>query len=370
MANDKQAAVAADAATRTHNEPDALRDVPEPKLDWMGSTSQWHTRALPGEHGLRLGDINIGIYGEVPEYWPDRTRRPRGATRRPGVPPLPYNLRHKHELWADCAADLYEEAIQRRWIPATDVPWDTLAPLPEDVERSVCQVLTELSQCANVELETIAAWQDQMSYGYHEVKQYLATATFDCARHMEALRKRMLSNGGGIGLESRGFMNRMVLESRGGWTEAVLYMYLLRGTFLMTVYRYLLNYAHNDAERTIYGYMIQDHARHMAYGLDHLRYAVAHTDDGARICTTLLNIGEMTMVRELKEPVLRSALAIIFAEGVKDAASTGGQVWYALVDDFLREYLAHCDWIGINRDQLLVPMLRAYLSEDPSEVHG
>ena len=36
-------------------------------------------------------------------------------------------------MWADCAADLYEEAIQRRWIPATEVPWDYLEELPEDV---------------------------------------------------------------------------------------------------------------------------------------------------------------------------------------------------------------------------------------------
>ena len=148
------------------------------------------SRVKPGEHGLRIGDLNVGIYGEVPEVWEDQTRRPRGALPRPGVPPLPYNLRNKHQMWADSAADLYEEAIQRRWIPATDVPWDTLKPLPEDVERAVCQVCTELSQYANTEIEIITYWQDQMSYGYYEVKQFLATATFDCARIIEALRKR------------------------------------------------------------------------------------------------------------------------------------------------------------------------------------
>ncbi len=359
--SDQSTPAAADKATRTHNEPDALREVPEPKLDWMGTTAQWHTRATPGEHGLRIRDINIGIYGDVPEYWEDRTRRPRGATKREGVPPLPYNLRHKHEMWADSAADLYEEAIQRRWIPATDIPWEALEPLPVPVERAVCQVLTELTQYANVELEAITYWQDQMSYGYYEVKQFLATATFDCARHIEVLRKRMLSNGGGIGLESRGFVNRMVLESRGGWTEAAVYLYLLRGSFAMQLYRYLLNYAHNETERQIYGRIIQDQARHQAYGLDHLKYSISSRPESGKICTTLLNIGEMMFSRELNEPVLRSALAVIFAGGVENAASEGAEVWYALVNDFLHDYLAYCDWLGINRDALLSPALRPYL---------
>ena len=193
-------------------------EIAKPTYKWKGLSNQWDTRVEPNEHGLRLGDLNVGIYGEVPEYWDDQTRRPRGSVSRPGIPPLSYSLRYKHDVWADCAADLYEEAIQRQWIPATDVPWDTLEPLPEEVEKSVCQVCTELSQYANSEIEIISHWQDEISYGFHEVKQYLATVSFDCARHVEALRKRALSNGGGLGVESRGVANRMILQSSGGWT--------------------------------------------------------------------------------------------------------------------------------------------------------
>ena len=256
----------------------AVEGVPVPTFEWMGLTAEWGTRVRPGEHGLRLGDLNVGIYGEVPEVWEDQTRRPRGALPRPGVPPLPYNLRSKYQMWADSAANLYEEAIQRRWIPATDVPWQTLKPLPEDVERAVCQVCTELSQYANTEIEIIAYWQDQMSYGYYEVKQFLATATFDCTRLIDALRKRALANGGGLGVECRGLVNRMILESRGGWTESAAYQYLMRGTFTMHVLTGLLTAAHNDAERFIFSKAIEDHARHMTYGYDHLKYAVAHHD--------------------------------------------------------------------------------------------
>ncbi len=200
---------------------------------------QWGTRVKPDKHGLRLGDLNVGIYGEVPPVWTDQTRAPRGAVSRRGVPPLGYAIRDKVDLWADSAADMYEEAIQRRWAPATSIPWSTIEPLPDDVERAICQVCTELSQYANADVESVTHWQSQMAYGYHEVKQFLATVSFDGARHMEVFRKRALCNGGGLGLEGPGEVNRMILESRGGWTEAVLYLFVMRGLFTQTMYRYL-----------------------------------------------------------------------------------------------------------------------------------
>ena len=62
--------------------------IAQPTYKWKGLTNQWDVRVEPNEHGLRLGDLNVGIYGEVPEYWEDQTRRPRGAVGRPGIPPL------------------------------------------------------------------------------------------------------------------------------------------------------------------------------------------------------------------------------------------------------------------------------------------
>ncbi|HTO56648.1 MAG TPA: hypothetical protein VMJ74_02585, partial [Pseudomonadales bacterium] len=333
----------ADAAAQS------VEGVPEPTYEWMGLSAEWGVRIKPGEHGLRIGDLNVGIYGEVPEVWDDQTRRPRGALPRPGVPPLAYNLRAKHQMWADSAANLYEEAIQRRWIPATEVPWESLKPLPEDVERAMCQVCTELMQYANTEIEIITYWQDQMSYGYYEVKQFLATATFDCARIIEALRKRALANGGGLGVEGRGLVNRMILESRGGWTESAVYLYLIRGTFTMHVLRGLLNAAHNDAERMIFAHAIEDQARHLTYGYDHIKYAIAHRTGEADIIQTLLSLGEVMMGAELEESTIKPALAIVFGGGIAGGRTVGMETYLHLVGDFVRNYLAVCEWIGVPR---------------------
>ena len=46
--------------------------VPEPGYKWMNRSNQWDTRVKPGKHGLRLGDLNVGIYGEIPEQWQDQ----------------------------------------------------------------------------------------------------------------------------------------------------------------------------------------------------------------------------------------------------------------------------------------------------------
>ena len=342
-----------------------LTAVPEPKYDWMNKSRQWGVRVKPGKKGLTLGSLNVGIYGEVPTDWPDQSRNPRGAIPRHGMPPVGYAVRDKAAMWADGAADLYEEAIQRRWAPATDVPWDSIEPLADDVEHAVCQVCTELCQYANVDIEAISSWQHQMAYGYHEVKQYLATATFDAARHYEAFRKRALYNGGGLGLEGPGEVNRMIIESYGGWTETVAYLFLLRGTFTMTMLRYLERFAHNDAERYIYARVIEDKARHLAYGIEHLQYSIAHIQHQAGVLATVLFVGDRIFARDLRDPVLREALAIIFGNGIEGARATGLDTWDAMMRDFMSSLQETCAWLGIPRSAAGMPeAMRQYLPPD------
>lgn len=327
----------------------------QPKYGFTPKSNQWGTRVLPGKHGLRLGDLNVGVYGEIPDRWDDQTRNPRGAIAKKGVPPVGYAIRDKADLWADCAADLYEEAIQRRFAPATDVPWHSVKPLPPVLERAICQVLTELCQYTNCDVETISQWQHQMAYGYHEVKQYLATATFDAARMHEAFRKRALCNGGGLGLEGPGEVNRMILESRGGWSEAVTYLLLMRGTFMQVMLRYLERHAQNDAERVIYRFSLEAKARQLTYGVDHLRYSIAHDDDRRQVMQMLFFVGDRIWAREQADHVLREALSIVFAGGLENAEGEGLATYNRMMRDFMNEYVGICDWLGVKRDLATMP---------------
>lgn len=338
----------------------------QPPLDlsWKTMTIQWGTRArLHKDAGLTLDATNVGAYGEIPEYWHDRTRSPRGAYNPTGAVAASiggYYLRNKSDLWADTAAELYEEAISRRWSSAESIPWSACRGLREDVELAVCQISTELSQQASIEAEVISGWQQQMSYGFHEVKLFLATETFDAARHFELFRKRSLVNGGGLGLESPGEVNRWLLESRGGWTETVALLHLLRGLFTRMLYRYLSAYAPSPVELLIGRRAAQDKTRHVAYALQHLRYAVNHVQGMATHLSAVLTQAELFSARDEKDPVLWEALACVFGGGVR-GMETGMRVVQSMRRRYVEEFLRYLEWIGIQHRAFLAPNFKAVL---------
>lgn len=332
-----------------------------PNLDWMGRTLQWGTRVRPGRDGLTLGALNVGIYGEIPDEWHDLTRMPRGAYPLAGVPAIGgYTQRRKAEVWADNAAELYEEAISRRWIPARDVPWDEAVPLPEDAELAMAQVCTELSQQASIETEVLSGWLQELSFGYHEVKLFLATEVYDSGRHFELFRKRALINGAGLGLESPGQVNRILLESRAGWTETSVLLHLLRGCFTQTVYRYCAAYAQTAADAFLFRSALQDKARHIAYGMQHLRYAVTHRADFGEQVQRFMTGAELSVTRDEDDPVLWEALAIVFAGGVRQMGE-GMKAVSRMRRDYVQSYLNHLEWAGVDRRQRILPMFASAL---------
>ena len=338
--------------------------TPPPSLDWMEECLQWGMKASPGPHGLTLRDINIGIYGDIPEVWDEMTRTPRGAYPVEGVPRLDlYPLAKKAELWAENAPDLYEEAIQRRWNAKVDIAWETLTPLPQDVELALCQLCTELSQQAIIEAEAIGLWLHRMSYGYYEVKTFLASQAFDAARHFDAFRKRALANGGTLGLESPGAMNRRIIEVRGGWTETTLLLYIMRGPLTLLLYRYGEAYAHNSAEKTLFRRALQDKARHLAYGMTHLKYAIEQKGAGYTLGLKRSLIGtEQDLLKDMQDPVLWEALAILFGPGLQHI-ETGMEVVKRLQQQYLEDYLRRLQWVGIEKTaEELAPGLQEFLA--------
>ncbi len=335
-------------------------------LAWMNDTQEWGIRVRPGKHGMTMRGLNVSSYAEVPEHSTDMSRRPRGASAVPGVPRTDfYALSSKVDIWADNAVDLYEEAIQRRWMAHADVPWDELTPLPDEVGLAMRQVCTELAQQASIETDVIGQWLHKMNYAYHEVKTFLATELFDTGRHYMAFRQRALANGGGLGLESSGHMNRRLMEVRAGWTEAALYLYIIRGPLTLLLYRYGEAYASNPVDKYLFRRCLEDKARHMAYGMAHVKYAVEHQDEGfAKGLSNLMQGVEHDVGLELKDPVLWEALAIIFGGGL-DQISAGAEVVKDLQQRYIEEYLARMKWVGIPKtENNLSPALAVYLRRE------
>ena len=345
------------------SEPSASRAAP---LAWMNDTLEWGVRVEPGKHGLTMRGLNVGSYGEVPEFSTDMSRRPRGASTVPGVPRTDfYALSSKVDIWADNAVDLYEEAIQRRWMAHADVPWDELTVLPDEVELAMRQMCTELAQQASIETDTIGNWLHKMNYAYHEVKTFLATEIFDTGRHYSVFRQRALANDGALGLESSGHINRRLVEVRAGWTEAALYLYIIRGSLTLLLYRYGEAYASNPADKYLFRRCIEDKARHMAYGMAHVKYAVEHQEEGfAKGLSNLMQGVEHDIGLELKDPVLWEALAIIFGGGLANI-SAGMAVVRGLQQRYIEEYLARMEWVGVPKTEAnLSPALTPYLRRE------
>ncbi len=356
-----------DLTNENQAEHDTIPDQTEEakRFTWMDDSPQWGTKAVPSKRGLTLDDINTGFYGEVPSQSEEMTRMPRGARHVPGLPRLEfYSLSKKEEIWADNAGTLYEEAIQRRWIAHLDVPWDSLQPLPRELELAMCQLCTELAQQATTETDSIGQWVGRMNYAYYEVKTFLATELYDTARHYDAFRTRALANGGTLGLESPGLINRRIIESRAGWTETAVLMYILRGTFTLMLYRYGEAYALNPVEKILFRLCSQDKARHLGYGMAHVKYAITQKgDDYALGLLRMMRGVEQDLVTEMKDPVIWEAMAIVCGGGLENI-SFGMDVVKGFQRRYVNEYIARMRWVGIDKTlDNLVPDLASYVKQ-------
>jgi hypothetical protein len=336
--------------------------LPPLDLSWLAAKTEWGVHARVGPRGLTLEAINVGSYGEVPERSSHTTQRPRGAEPAVGVSSMGYTVLDKWEVWSPLAACLYEEAIQRRWRPANDIPWDTLAPLPDDVEAAMCQVCTALCERAAVANDAPAAWESRISYDFLEVKLYLATQIFDAARHIEVFRKRALANGGGLGVQTPGQAIRAVLEAT-SFTEMSLALHLLLTTHTLGIVRALHAVAHNRAEQLIARYCLQDLARWLAYGVTHLRYLLEQQPGrAAELHKYLDKIEGMVAYDDAKDVPLGEAMAVLLGGGTAGVRA-GAARWRRHKGRIVEEYLRRLAAGGLpDRRSRIEPRLAAMLT--------
>ena len=337
-------------------------------LSWMKVPTEWGIRVRPGNRGLTVDMLNVGTYADIPDHWPYQTEMPRGAYPIPGVAPMGYTIYEKAELWADNAGDLYEEAIQRRWRPATDIPWTTMEPLPDEIERAVGQLCTHFCERGLLSGDIIGRWLPEMSYGYHEVKLYLSTAAFDYARQFEVFRKRAMSNGGGLGLQSPGYFHRAIIDAR-AWTEASVVLNIFAASHIMGLYQIGAYTAHNEAESLIFRLGMQDVGRQLSYGVQHLRYFLSKKIDRRAEIHNYLNKAEAVFAfEEEKDVPLREALIILLGGGTGNEQVSDG---IAKLEYFnrrwVRDYISRLAAAGFpERRDKLHPSLKKYI-EEPAE---
>ena len=276
-------------------------------------------KATPGPDGMRLRDINIGSYGIVPDHWNLPNDAPRGTETTGPIMAAGYSIFDKAEVWSENAVDLYEDAIKERWIPATELDWaNGLAELPEELERAVGQICTIYSSNGLIEQKIIGRWLEEISYGYHEVKLFLATQAFDAGRKVEVLRKRALINGGGLGQAPLGQIYR-------GWYQALTFTDFLIGldvvykSYEVALMESAAEWAQTDVERDIFANIAHDSRRHLAYGLGHLEWYARYKPEAERRLPIQFNRAEASLVQEMRLSTSeREALIVLLAGGVEN----------------------------------------------------
>ncbi|HEY0826789.1 MAG TPA: sulfurtransferase TusA family protein [Bacilli bacterium] len=201
---------------------------------------------------------------------------PRGAVAESGVPDFGFTLNRKDEVWADNLLDLYEQSKEGQWNATTDIPWDQLPDLPEELEWAVCQIMTFLAENEYSALYIPAKFIARINPHYIEVCMYLSTLIQDEARHIEAFIKRAMAGGGGLQYSSvltERSLNSLFIQEDYFKSSFLLHV-LGEGTFL-DLLSYIEEYAPDPVTRKIVYLAKIDESRHVAYGIGHVRYMLS-----------------------------------------------------------------------------------------------
>ncbi|MFC4766624.1 hypothetical protein [Effusibacillus consociatus] len=244
----------------------------------LNEKPDWGIRLpLRKDKNLDIRDWFLGRAGDLLEQAPGYIGFvPRGAVGEPGIPDFGFTLNRKDDVWADNVLDLYEQAKEAQWNASTDIPWDELSELPDDIEWAVCQIMTFLAENEYSALYIPAKFMARINPHYIEVLMYLATLVQDEARHIEAFMKRALANGGGLQYSStlteRSLHSLFIQEDY--FKSSFLLHVLGEGTFLDLLH-YIEDYAPDPVTRKIVHLARIDEGRHVAYGIGHIRHILS-----------------------------------------------------------------------------------------------
>jgi hypothetical protein len=252
-------------------------------LSWMdAATEKVQCEPQNARRGLTFRDLDVGTYGftDMPELIrQNRSFAPRGAEIPAGVPDLQAEVNRKSEVWAYNIEGYYEEAMSRQWNATTDVPWEELAryELPEDIGKAYSQLLTFLTEVEMIATDVPAKWMGRLNADFFEVKNFIATQAMDEARHAEVFRKRALTTGWGLMRASRANeVNLKFLRDADSFAEASLTLHLQAEGMVLTLFRFSELISPTEVDKKMFRLVMQDEARHVGYGMQHLKWVLDH----------------------------------------------------------------------------------------------
>jgi hypothetical protein len=217
------------------------------------------------------------VVEHAPQHW---GLAARGALIESGSPEFAFTLANKIEVWSTDAGRIYAQGAAAQWDPATAIPWNTNFDLPPEVEDSVVQIMTYLIENETAALIVPSRLVSQMHPHFREVMQVLALQAADEARHIEIFTRRALLKRKELGLSTAGGQASLktLVEEPDFAVASFLLSVLGEGTFLSLLW-FLDRHASDPVTATVCRLAAQDEARHVAFGMAHLREHIAQDPD-------------------------------------------------------------------------------------------
>jgi hypothetical protein len=242
---------------------------------------------------------------------------PRGARIEAGGPEFAFTLRMKREIWAEELTSIYKQAVGNQWSAARDIPWNDLPKLHADVEVAVSQIMTFLTENEFAALYVPARFIPRIHPHYREVVEVLAVQIVDEARHAEAFTRRAEAGGNGLGTTavSGQLSLQTLLEEPDFTTAAFLLCVMGEGTFL-TLLKFLEEHAPEPVTATLARLARRDEARHVAFGMEHLRYVLGREPERrASLAAAVERRSRMLAAISGLSPYVYDALTVLAGRG-------------------------------------------------------
>jgi TusA-related sulfurtransferase len=281
---------------------------------------RWRDALATGQSQLNVGEL------PEPSAKPEWGLAARGATVEAGSPNFNFTLSNRDELWATTADEIYRQGVAAQWNPQTAIDWDASFELEPAIEAAVVQVMAFLVENENAALVVPARHLGQLHPHYREVQQVLALQCADEARHVEVFTRRLGLRGNPTILSTAGGQAslRTLLQAPDFSSATFLLSVLGEGTFV-NLLNFLCEHGPDPVTRQICRLAARDEARHVAFGMAHLKYRLSIQPD---YLTRLQNAieqrhEELAPTSGLNEEVF-DALVLIAAGSLTPAAVARG----------------------------------------------
>ena len=337
-------------------------------LSWLEKpAAERGLRVVAGKRGLTLEDMSVGSYGDPEEMTNNQSGRMRGSASRPDAQNLGKHWMSKSESWSESASMLYEEALQRQWSSATDIPWQEMPELDEDLELAMSQLCTFLTQVEFIAGDVPAKFAPNISAEHFETGLFLASQIMDEARHLDVFRKRALANGIGLLQAGPGAVGLLTAES---FIEMTATLHLVGEGFIQSMFRMGELIAHSEVDKKIFRLSAQDESRHVAFGVMHMKHLLQNEPERREEVHTYLDRMEGQIGSTPNQAGLTGggdtteALAILLGGGKSESKLNEGYVkLMAVRRRQFNEYMHRLEVVGLgDRRERLPERIRAFLT--------